>query len=386
MSAERFISRRLRFEGTLVMTSVALSFLVIILAVTVSSGFRHEIRSAAASVSGDIQISPRTADYSLEDDPVPAEPSYLEDLKAIEGVRDVSPVIYRTGIVRSGGTVHGVLFKGTGADTARLGVRIPRHLALMLSLGEGDSMTAYFVGENVKVRKWHITQVYDPVLETDASAVVYAPLTDMRRLNGWEEGTASALEVTMDGSHRSKSALEEASSKAGTIIVMQAQDADEELVSIPVNRRWPRLFGWLDLLDFNVMTVLLLMIAVAAFNMVSGLLIMLFRHIPTIGILKAMGMDNRGVSRVFLQLSSRLVLKGMAAGNAVSLLFCLVQGCTHFVKLNPENYFVSFVPVHVNLPWILCADLIAYVAIMLVLLIPCRFISGVDPARTVKAD
>lgn len=149
--------------------------------------------------------------------------------------------------------------------------------------------------------------------------------------------------------------------------------------------RYPQLFSWLDLIDFNVLFVLIIMTIVAGFNMISGLLILLFRNISTIGVLKSLGMTDRNIVKVFLKTSSRLVLKGMAIGNALALLFCLVQGATHFIKLNPENYFVSFVPVSVNLPMILLADLAAYVVIMLLLLLPSLFISSVDPARTVRS-
>ena len=143
-------------------------------------------------------------------------------------------------------------------------------------------------------------------------------------------------------------------------------------------------FDWLNLLDFNVWVILILMTVVAGFNMVSGLLILLFRSISTIGTLKSLGMTDRAIGKVFLRVSSRLVLTGMAIGNGLALLFCLVQGTWHLIKLNPVNYFVSWVPVHVNLPLILLADLVAYGAIMLILLIPTLFIARVDPAKTVR--
>ena len=151
-------------------------------------------------------------------------------------------------------------------------------------------------------------------------------------------------------------------------------------------RKYPALFSWLDLIDFNVLLILTLMTIVAGFNMISSLLILLFRHVSTIGTLKSMGMTDRDISSVFLRVSSNLVLKGMAIGNAAALLFCLIQGTTHVLKLDPANYFVSFVPVSVNLPMILLADALAYGIIMLLLLIPCLFISKVDPARTVRAQ
>ena len=126
------------------------------------------------------------------------------------------------------------------------------------------------------------------------------------------------------------------------------------------------------------------MTVVAGFNMISGLLIMLFESISKIGLLKSLGMTDRAISKIFLSSSAVLVLKGMAAGNLLAILFCMIQDMTHLLKLNPENYFVSYVPVHLDFGTILCADVISFAAIMLLLLIPCTFISKVDPAETVR--
>ena len=128
------------------------------------------------------------------------------------------------------------------------------------------------------------------------------------------------------------------------------------------------------------------MTAVAGFNMISGLLILLFRNISTIGTLKSLGMTDRSIAGVFLRTAARTVGLGMLAGNAAALLFCALQAATKFLKLNPENYFVSFVPVHVNIPGILLADAAAFAVIMLLLLIPSLFISKVDPSVTVKTE
>ena len=148
--------------------------------------------------------------------------------------------------------------------------------------------------------------------------------------------------------------------------------------------RYPQLFDWLDLIDFNVLFVLVLMIIVAGFNMISGLLITLFENISTIGVFKAMGMTDKSISRIFLTSSAALVLKGMVWGNAAALLFCVLQDKLHLLKLDPTNYFLSFVPVDVNLITIATVDIISFAVIMLLLLVPCSFISKVDPADTVR--
>lgn len=371
------------------MVSIAVSFLVMIIAVSVSSGFRREIRAGVSSISGDIQLTPSTMNYVNEDDPVSGKPSYLDQLAAVKGVKSIDPVIYRAGIIKNGENIHGVLFKGvrrSEADTTALGVRIPSRLADVLGIAEGDRILTYFVGDRVKVRKFTVSGIYQSLLDSDEALLVYASIDDLRRLNDWEEDDVSALEVTLDDAFKSPALISMKNEEIGSMSLLLSTDDDDSLVATSVIQRYPQLFSWLSLIDFNVLFILVLMTIVAGFNMISGLLILLFRNISTIGILKSMGMTDRNIAAVFLRVSSQLVLKGMAAGNALALLFCLIQGTTHLLKLDPANYFVSFVPVAVNVPMIILADVISYAVIMLLLLIPSLFISKVDPARTVRAQ
>lgn len=387
MDASRFIASRLRFKGKLPMVSIAVSYLVMIIAVSVSSGFRREIRTGVSSISGDIQLTPSTLNFIDENDPISSRPSYLGAIDSLKGVSSVTPVVYRAGIVKTDGDIHGVLFKGVPSrDTARLGVCIPSRLSEMLGLDIGDKMLTYFVGERVKVRKFTVTGIYPSLVDVGQAQIVYASLPDLQRLNEWDEDEVSALEITLEDEYKAPSRIELLNDRIGTIALSRSLGWDDCSVATSVMKRYPQLFDWLNLIDFNVMIILVLMTIVAGFNMISGLLIMLFRSISTIGILKSMGMTDRNIAAVFLRVSSNLVLKGMAVGNAVALLFCFIQDKFHLIRLNPENYFVPFVPVSVNLPKIIVADLVSYAVIMLLLLIPCMFISRVDPARTVRSQ
>jgi lipoprotein-releasing system permease protein len=203
-------------------------------------------------------------------------------------------------------------------------------------------------------------------------------------VNGWEEGKASALEITLSERFRERGAQKQKAVELAGFAYGSREDDDDPTLAVASADKYYNLFDWLDLIDFNVLVILILMVLVAGFNMISGLLIMLFRNISTIGTLKALGMGDRGIAGVFLRVSARVVLKGMLLGNALALLFCLVQHFTHFIRLNPDNYFVSFVPVSVNWIQVLGVDAAAFAAIMLLLLIPSLFIARVDPADTVR--
>ena len=168
------------------------------------------------------------------------------------------------------------------------------------------------------------------------------------------------------------------------MVYSYASEDEETVLATSSVSSFPQLFGWLDLIDFNVFFILVLMTIVAGFNMISGLLIMLFENISTIGLLKSLGMTDKAISKVFLSSADVLVLKGMVAGNLLAVLFCFIQGTTHILGLDPENYFVSFVPVDLDFGMIALADAVSFSVIMVLLLIPCLFIAKVDPADTVR--
>lgn len=383
MNASRYISRRLRFEGRIAVVSTAISFFVMIVAVAVSSGFRRELRDGITAISGDIQLTAPDLNYLSESDPVSLRQPWMERIETMREVRDIVPAVYRAGIVRSGDNIHGVLFKGIPGGPDSLGVRIPSRLAKMLALEVGDRLPAYFVGERVKVRNFRVDAIYPAILSGDENLVIFAGLADMQRLNGWEPDEVSAVELEL--ADKSTGALAAMTDRIGTMVLLETPEDEDTVLALSARNKYPQIFSWLDLIDLNVVMILILMTVVAGFNMISGLLILLFRNISTIGILKSLGMTDRAISEVFLRVASDIVLKGMLAGNAAALLFCAIQGTTHLLKLDPENYFVSFVPVHVNVPAVVAADIAAYAVIMLLLLLPSLFVSRIDPARTVRA-
>ena len=380
-----FIASRLKYRRRIVTVSITISYIVMIVAIAISSGFRHEVRNALSLIGGDIQLCPYNLNYMDEAQPIDASPSYLPLIEQVQGVESVEPAIYRAGIVKADEDIHGVVIKGVESqDTIPLSVSIPRRLSQISSLAVGDKMLTYFIGDKVRARSFRIASIYDPVLETDDKLVVYADIKDLRRINGWEEDQASMLEVRMKPQFRDEESIENATQEVGFIAYAHSSEGNANLYASSVPSRYPQLFDWLNLLDFNVLFVLALMMAVAGFNMISGLLITLFENISTIGAFKSMGMTDKSISKVFLASSASTVVKGMLIGNLLAVAFCLLQGELHLLKLDPANYFVSFVPVNIDIFSILAVDVISFVLIMVMLLIPCLFISKVDPSETMR--
>lgn len=387
MKAEAFIAKHLEFKGRMAVIAIAISFFVTIVAMCISSGFSREIRSGIASLTGDVVLSPSYSGFSTDSEPMTESPSYLPDIQAVKGVERIEAVIYDSGIIKTGDELTGVIFKGVYTDFPSLGAALPSDLAESLDLSPGDSFTAYFVSsDKLKPRKFTIEEIYDTPIATDMGHVVRVPLPDLRRVNGWEEGEVSALELILEDRFRTPDQMRRVAEKIGSIADAKAVSEDEMVASVAAVDSYSAIFDWLDLIDVNVYAILALMTLVAGFNMVSGLLILLFRNISTIGTLKALGMKDRSIAGVFMRVGSRIVLKGMAAGNLLALLFCLFQGITRTIRLNPANYYLSYVPVHIETGRILAADAASFAVIMLLLLIPSMFISRVDPALTVKTE
>lgn len=378
MRAERFIADKLRFKGRLAVVAISVSFFVMILSLAISAGFRTEIRKGISDISGDVLLNSNS-------EPIDIHPSYYDKLEAVQGLRSITPVIWKPGIVKGDDDICGVMVKGVPMpDSCSLQAIIPRELAKRQKLSVGNNVTTWFIDEKARARKFRVVDIYDGIIPSDGALIMQVPLADMQRLCGWSKEEASALEVIVEPELNDGWLLKSKASELGWISYDSHLEDEDILRAATTRERYGQIFDWLDLIDFNVLAILLLMTVVAGFNMISGLLILLFRHISTIGMLKSMGMGNKAIARVFLRVAARIVLIGMVIGNAAALLFCWLQGATKLIRLNPENYFVSYVPVHLNPGLVLLVDGLAFGAIMLLMLIPTLFISRVDPAETVR--
>lgn len=386
MGASSFIAGRLRFKSRIAVTSIAISFIVMIIAVSVTSGFRAEIRSGISEIFGDIQITADGYNYLSDGSVLNLDAAFVDEIQKLPIVKKTVPAVYKAGIIKKDDLIQGTVFKGIPDGPDSLGAKVPSELAAKLSLAVGDRMIVYFAGEKVRVRNFTVKEIYQAVLGGDDKLVVYTSLADMQTVCGFGPNEASAIEVLLKGVDNTPEALDEASSEIGSLIFAHTAGSEAPPVASSSFGRFPQIFSWLDLLDVNVLLILALMTAVAGFNMISGLLIALLRNISTIGTLKSMGMRDRSIAKAFLEMASKVVLRGLIIGNAIGLGLCLLQKFAGIIKLNPENYFVSQVPVNIDVLRILATDAVAYVLIMLLLLLPSLFISGVDPAKTVKVQ
>jgi lipoprotein-releasing system permease protein len=248
-----------------------------------------------------------------------------------------------------------------------------------MGISAGDRPFIYFMGESVKVRRYTVAAIFDARLEELDKGLIFCNIENTRGLVGWNENQYSSLEILIK-STKGRAATAEL---IEDIIIDEDDSFIDAQVATP-EEIFPHLFDWLSLLDFNVMIVISLMMVVAGFNMISGLLIILFEKISMIGILKSLGMRDSSIHKIFLYRALIIVLKGMAGGNIAAIILLLIQKVFKIIPLDPENYFVTHVPVDLNFFKIIILDIVALAVIAAILYIPSVFISGVEPDKSLR--
>jgi lipoprotein-releasing system permease protein len=295
-------------------------------------------------------------------------------------------------MLKTDSAFHGIVLKGTDywdffaknivegtiPQTAQE-VIISNSVLNRLDLQIGDAINAYFVDEsNVRARKWKIVGVYQTGFEQFDQLFIIAPLEATRRLQGWEEKTYSGVEVLLsDVNH-----LDEVADEMYFDVVNKVDENGYNIYYIQtLHQQNPAVFAWLDLLNMNVVVIIILMLLVAGFNIISGLIILIMESVQLIGTLKALGADNKFVRRIFLYQASLLVGKGVLWGNILGLAIAAIQYFSHFVQLDPITYYVSYVPITFTWEWIILLNVLTIALSILILLLPSMIITRISPAR-----
>ncbi len=408
-----FIARRIGTQGSdqgrmgiisnhIGCISVAVSIIIMIVAVAIVAGFKSEIRSKATGFMGSVTLvapgeSPINELYPLSD-----SFSYRNIILDQKYVKSVDGVAYCSGMIKSEDDINGLYFKGVdslynlsffedclyeGAVPDYSGrisndVLISRRLASRIGCSAGDDLVTYFIKDEVKVRKFRICGLYDAQLEDLDMTLAIVDKRHAQRINGWDKNQVSSFEIAIDP----KTDIKQANAEIEEILYLHSTDEDDAMFTMPLTRILSNLFDWLALLDLNMLMVLFLMMVVAGFNMISAILIILFEKISMIGLLKSLGMRNKGIRHIFLLKAGSIVGKGMLWGNIIGLLLCFLQWKFRIIKLNPINYFVSYVPIKITFVDILLLNLISAIVIMLIISMSTLFISRVSPDKTMRVN
>jgi len=240
----------------------------------------------------------------------------------------------------------------------------------------------YFVQEPPRSRKFVISGIYETSLEEFDKMYVFCDIGHIKRLNGWDDDQISGFEIFIDDFDNLDNMTFAVNDAIGYRI---ANDEPRFRVS-NIRIRYPQIFDWLNFQDLNVIIIILLMLVVAGFNMISGLLILILEKTNMIGILKALGSEDVTIRRMFLYQAAYLIGKGLFWGNLIGIGLALLQLKTGLVSLDPTSYYIKTVPVNLELAHILLLNAGTMAAIILMLLVPSQLISRITPAKAIRYD
>ena len=385
------------------MIGIALGLAVMILSVAIVIGFKKEVRNKVIGFGSHIQITNFDSNSSYESQPIAVSDTLLNALDAFPGIRHVEKFATKLGILKTDQDFQGIVLKGVDTDydwtffkdnlkegeiftiqpdKNSTDVIISKYLSDLLGLKVGDSFLTYFVQDDVRARKFTITGIYETGFLDYDKMFVIADIKQIRRLNGWDKDQVSGLELQVDDYDRLDQVAEDI-----YFDLTERQDRNgNTFYARSIKELNPMIFNWLDVLDINVVVILALMLSVAGFTMISGLLIIILERTNMIGILKALGQNNNSIRKIFLYVSFFLIGKGMLWGNIIGISLCLLQSHFHIIQLDPSIYYLDAVPIDLSLFSLFLLNIGTLAASMLMMLGPSYLITKIDPAKSIRFE
>lgn len=406
MRFETFIARRLYFAQQetkrssrpavrVALAGIIIGVAVMIVTVCVVVGFKQTVTEKVVGFAAHMRVVNFDNNNTYEMHPVAVTDSMLTSLANLPHIAHVNVFATKPGIIKTDDAFQGIVFKGTTywdffASNLIAG-RLPEQenevivsetLCHLLSLHENDAMLCYFVGEQVRARKFTITGVYRTGFYEFDELFVLGLIPVVQRLNGWEENQFSGIELQVDKMRN----LPEASDYVFFATANRFDEDGNAYYLENLEQLNPQIFSWLDLLDMNVVVIILLMLAVSGFNIISGLIILILDSIQLIGTVKALGASNRQVRRIFITQGTMLIGKGVIWGNIVGLLLCAVEYWAHVVPLDATTYYVNYVPVAFPVGWLILLNVGTILVSVLILLAPSAIVTKISPAKVMHFE
>ncbi len=383
---------------------VAIGLAVMIVSVCVVLGFKHAIRDKVIGFGSHIQVAEYNALMGGDGRAVQMDDSVMSVLSHIQGVKHVQRFAYRQGILKTDDDFLGVMFKGVGPEfdstfihknmvegsiprfsdkTSGNKLLVSKNMADKLHLKTGSRLFAYFIDyTGVRMRRLTISGIYQTNLTQYDNTICFTDLHAVAKLNGWPADVAGGAELTINN-------FAQLDDVERTVIAKVNRTTDHygnTFASKTIKEVSPQIFSWLSLLDLNVWIILAIMMCVAAVTMISGLLIIILERTQMIGLLKALGAGNATVRHTFMWFSAFIIGRGLLWGNLVGLGLVALQYVTGLVKLDPATYYVSTVPVEVNLLYVVLLNIGTLIISLFVLIAPSYLISHIHPAKTMSYE
>lgn len=383
---------------------VAIGLAVMIVSISVVLGFKHTIRNKVIGFGSHITVADFMSLQNSELYPITINDSLLKALYKIQGVKHVQRFAYTQGILKTDDDFLGVTLKGVGPEfdstfihnnmvegsfpkfsdnSNQQKIILSKTIADKLKMKVGQKIFAYFVNEQgVRTRKFTVCGIYETNLKQFDSQICMTDLYTVNKLNGWEPDQYSGAELEV----KDFNLLDNTAFNVLGHVKNKVDKYGSTYSSATVIEQNPQIFSWLDLMDLNVWIILALMISVAGVTMISGLLIIILERTQMIGLMKAIGARNRQIRHVFLWFATFIIGKGLIIGNVVGIGLILLQQYTGLFKLDPQTYYVSTVPVEINIPLIIALNLSTLLICVFVLIAPSYFISHINPAKSMHYE
>ena len=374
---------------------IVIGVMVMIVAICVVVGFKEEVQQKVAGFGSHIQVVNFDNNATYELQPVDLSDSLLQKLQGLAHVKKVSTFASKPGILKTDSAFQGIIFKGTDywdyfADNLVIGslptaaneVIISSILASQLHLTVGDQILCYFVQENLRVRRLYVSGLYNTCMSEMDRMFVLGDIALVRQLNQWKDSQASGIEILVDD----LSCLHEVADRVYFATANRLDEAGNAFYTQTIEQLNPQIFGWLDLLDMNVIIIILLMLCVSGFSIITGLIILILESVNLIGTLKALGANNQFVRRIFIYESIMLVGKGMFLGNILGLGIVALQYFTRLIPLDAATYYVSYVPMAFPWGWLLALNVGVLLVAWIIMLAPSAIISQISPAKVMHFE
>ena len=383
---------------------VAIGLAVMIISVCVVLGFKHTIRDKVIGFGSHIQVADFLTLQQMEQYPIVIDDSMIDVLKHIPDVAHVQRFAMKEGILKTDSDFLGVAFKGVGPDfdstfihnnmvegsiphfsdsVSHNQILVSQLMADKLHLKSGQRIFAYFFDNNgVRTRRFTIAGIYQTNLKKYDETIVFTDLYTAVKLNGWESDQASGAELSVNNFDN----LDMVESRVISKVKGTVDHYGETYSSATIKELNPQIFQWLDLMDLNVWIILALMLIVAGVTMISGLLIIILELTSMIGILKALGARNKTIRHTFMWFAVFIIGKGMLIGNVLSLGLLALQQAFGIIKLDAQTYYVSTVPVEINVLYIVALNVATLLISVFMLVAPSYLISHIHPAKSMRYE
>ncbi|NJK96948.1 MAG: ABC transporter permease [Bacteroidales bacterium] len=395
--AKRYVSRSIvRFASV----SIALGLAVMIITVAVVTGFKNKITHKVFGFGSHIQIVNFDSNTSFETIPITRNNAVVEEIQKLPDVKHIQAFSTKPAIIKTSSEIQGIVLKGVDkdfdwtffrenlisgkvidiSDSVTNNILISKHIASLLKLKTGDDIAMYFIQDPPRMRRLTISGIYETGLEEFDKLFVIGDIKHIIKLNDWNNNEITGYEIALTNFRK----IDEVHHKIISSVGLKLNPDGSGLKVTDIKEKYTQIFDWLNLQNMNVWIILALMLLVAGFNMISGLIILILERTNMIGLLKSIGADNVFIGRIFLVQSAFLIGKGLIWGNLIGIAVCLLQFHFHLIPLDQGSYFLDSVPINLNIFHILLLNIGTAVLIMSILIIPSLIISRITPENTLR--